>query len=107
MLNWAEEESIAIIEITETNMVDTNKKYKGYWSSATEEKKKSSGYIIPKADGVVIGVYMLLNNKIAVKKLQQRIVEVVFKRKNQMQIAIIDDFNHIADNILDRMHSQT
>ncbi|CAG8712131.1 43341_t:CDS:2 [Gigaspora margarita] len=28
----------------------TNKKYKGYWSSASEEKKKD--YAIPKADRV-------------------------------------------------------
>ncbi|CAG8607953.1 46514_t:CDS:2 [Gigaspora margarita] len=43
------------------------------------------GYIISKADGV----------------------KVVSKRKNQMQIAIIGDFNHTIDNMLDRMHSQT
>ncbi|CAG8698892.1 41225_t:CDS:2 [Gigaspora margarita] len=75
LLNWAEKESIAIIGITETNLAEregnflahsTNKKYKGYWSSATEEKKKGSGigikieeqwekhvdHFIPKADGV-------------------------------------------------------
>ncbi|CAG8594916.1 5464_t:CDS:2 [Gigaspora margarita] len=39
---------------------------------------------------VIIEVYMPLNDKIAMKKLQQRIVEVVFKRKNQTQIAIME-----------------
>ncbi|CAG8834166.1 8983_t:CDS:2, partial [Gigaspora margarita] len=75
LLSWAEEESIAIIEITEMNMAEreknflaysTNKKYKGYWSSAAKEKKKSSGigilieeqwekhidHVISKADGI-------------------------------------------------------
>ncbi|CAG8827098.1 15035_t:CDS:2, partial [Gigaspora margarita] len=55
------EESIAIIEITETNMTkgdgnflaySTNKKYKEYWSSATKEKKKRSGHAISKANKV-------------------------------------------------------
>ncbi|CAG8780743.1 25720_t:CDS:1, partial [Gigaspora margarita] len=111
----------------------TNKKYKGYWLSAAEEKKKGSGigilieeqwkkhigavkrvseYMIEitlflkQMELVIIGVYMSPNDKIAVKKLQQKIVEVVFKRKNQMQIAIMGDFNHIVDNVLDRMHTQ-
>ncbi|CAG8854366.1 24699_t:CDS:1, partial [Gigaspora margarita] len=46
-----EEESITIIGITEMNMAEkegnflaysTNKKYKEYWLSAAEEKKKGS-----------------------------------------------------------------
>src|SRR5260363_327685 len=143
LLKWAKEESIAIIGIIETNMTEregnflaysTNKKYKGYWSSAAEEKKKGSDigiliedqwekhvgavkrvseYMIEitlflkQMELVIIGVYMPPNDKIAMKKLQQRIVEVVSKRKNQTQIAIMGDFNHIADNVLDRMHPQT
>jgi len=52
LLDWAEEEEIAILGITETNIVEkerrflayaANKKYVGYWTNAAEDKKKGSG----------------------------------------------------------------
>jgi len=52
LLDWAEEEEIAILEITEMNIVKregrflayaANKKYIGYWTNAAEDKKKGSG----------------------------------------------------------------
>src|SRR6185295_4780920 len=52
LLGWAEEEEIAILGITETNLTEregrflignTSKRYIGYWSSAAEDKKKGSG----------------------------------------------------------------
>src|SRR6185437_13788317 len=111
----------------------TNRKYTGYWSSATEEKKKGSdmGILIEEQwekhvgavkrvskymievtlflkqmELVVMGVYLLLNDKTTRKKIQQRIVEVDSKKKRQTQIVIIGNFNHTVDNVLDRMHPQ-
>ena len=55
---------------------------------------------------VVIGIYILLNNKILEKSIQQKIVEVITKRNRWIQIVIMGDFNHTADNILDRQHPQ-
>ncbi|CAG8691955.1 21286_t:CDS:2 [Gigaspora margarita] len=64
LLNWAEEESIVIIEITETNMAEregnflaysTNKKRAmGEARRCSKESKQiyDRDYVIPKADGV-------------------------------------------------------
>jgi len=52
LLDWAEEEEIAILGVTETNLTEreakfltynTSKKYIGYWVNAVEDKKKGSG----------------------------------------------------------------
>ncbi|CAG8848625.1 30640_t:CDS:1, partial [Gigaspora margarita] len=49
-------------------------------------------------------VYVPPNDKAMTKKIQQRIVEVVYRKKEGMQIIIMGDFNHTVDNILDRQH---
>ena len=56
---------------------------------------------------VILEVYIPPNNKAAGKLIQQKIVEVVFKKKNQTQIVILGDFNHTANNVLDRQHPQS
>ena len=56
---------------------------------------------------VVITIYIPLNNKIAGRNIQQKIVETVLRRKRQTQIIVMGDFNHTVDNILDRQHPQT
>ena len=52
LLSWAEEEEIAIMGITETNLTEREKKfltyaagkrYVGFWTNAAEDKKKGSG----------------------------------------------------------------
>src|SRR6185295_14043610 len=105
-----------------------NKKYIGYWSSAAEDKKKGSGvgilveeqwekhvgavkrinkYMIEitlyfkQLELLVIGVYIPLSNKEVARSIQQKIVEIVSKKKRRMQIVVIRDFNHTANNILD------
>jgi exonuclease III len=52
LLGWAEEEEIAFLGITETNITEKegkilvhnlNTRFKGYWTSAASDKKKGSG----------------------------------------------------------------
>jgi len=112
---------------------NTKRRYIGYWTSAAEDKKKGSGvgilieeqwekhvgavkrvseYMIEitlyfkQMELVVIGIYMPPNNKILEKGIQQKIVEVITKRNRRTQVVIMGDFNHTADNILDRQHPQ-
>jgi len=56
---------------------------------------------------LIILVYIPPNDKIIGKSIQQKIVETVLKRKRRTQIVIIGDFNHTANNILDRQHPQS
>ena len=56
---------------------------------------------------VVLRVYILPSDKTIGKSIQQKIVEIVTKKRRQMQIVILGDFNHIANNILNRQHPQT
>src|ERR1043165_9495568 len=110
-----------------------NKRYVGYWSSAAEDKKKGSGvgilveeqwekhvgavkrineYMIEitlyfkQLELLVIGVYIPPSNKEVARSIQQKIVEIVSKKKRRMQTVIMGDFNHTANNILDRQHPQ-
>ncbi|CAG8458186.1 16172_t:CDS:2 [Gigaspora margarita] len=99
-----------------------NIQYKSYWTSASEDKKKGSSirilidkswkkhvgavkriseYMIEvciyfkQLELVLVGVYILLNNKEITKKIQQKVVETVARKKGKMQIIILEDFNHI------------
>jgi exonuclease III len=143
LLGWAEDEEIAILGITETNLTEregrfltlaANRKYVGYWTNAAEDKKKGSGlgilieeqwekhvgavkkiseYMIEitlyfkQLELVVIGVYIPPNNKTLEKSIQQKIVETVTRRKRRTQVVIMGDFNHTANNILDRQQLQS
>src|ERR1051326_7285353 len=55
---------------------------------------------------VIIEVYIPPNNKILSKSIQQKIVEAVSRRNRRTQVVVMGDFNHTADNILDRQHPQ-
>src|SRR5260363_94512 len=143
ILEWAEEENVTIMGITEMNLTEregkfltrnANSKYVEHWASACEEKKKESGvgilieenwekyigavketkeymiemtFYLKQLELVIIVVYMPLNDKVIGKRIQQRIVEVVYRRKEKMQVVIMGDFNHTVDNILDRQNPQT
>jgi len=111
-----------------------NMRYKGFWTSAAQDKKKGSGIGILIEDKwekhvgavkryseytievrmyfkqlelILLGVYIPPNDKTISKKVQQRIVETVANRKKQTQIIVFGDFNHTVDNVLDRQHPQT
>jgi len=111
----------------------TNRKYVGFWASAAKDKKKGSGvgilveeqwekhvgavkkineYMIEiilyfkQLELVILGVYILPNDKAEGRLIQQKIVEIISKRKRQTQIVIFGDFNHTANNVLDRQHPQ-
>jgi exonuclease III len=138
LLGWAEEEEIAILGVTETNLSEreerfliynTTRKYTGYWSSAAESKRKGSGigimieeqwekhvgavkkineYMISitlyfkQMELIVIGVYIPPNDKATGRSIQQKVVEIISKRKKHTQVVVMGDFNHTVDNILDR-----
>jgi exonuclease III len=55
---------------------------------------------------VVLGVYIPPSDKLIGKNIQQKIVEIVTKKRRQTQIVILGDFNHTANNILDRQYPQ-
>jgi len=82
------------------------------WEKHVGVVKKISEYIIElrlyfkQLELVVLGVYILPSNKTVGKNIQQKIVEIVTKKKRQMQIVILGDFNHTANNVLDRQHPQ-
>jgi exonuclease III len=110
-----------------------NRKYVGFWASAAKDKKKGSGvgilveeqwekhvgavkkineYMIEiilyfkQLELIILGVYIPPNDKIAGRLIQQKIVEIISKRKRQTQVVIFGDFNHTANNVLDRQHPQ-
>jgi len=110
-----------------------NSRYVGFWSSAARDKKKGSGigimvseqcekhvgavkkinkYMIElilyfkQLELVVLGVYIPPSDKAIGKSIQQKIVEIVTKKRRHTQFVILGDFNHITNNILDRQHLQ-
>jgi hypothetical protein len=90
LLGWAEEEEIAILGITETNLAEregkfllhkTTERYVGFWSSAAEDKKKGSG------------VGLLIEEQWAkhvgrVRKINEYIIEITLYFK-QMELIVI------------------
>ncbi|CAG8450705.1 24659_t:CDS:2 [Cetraspora pellucida] len=82
LLDWAEKEEIAILRITETNIIEKEEKillynlnirFKNYWAR----------------------VYISPNNKAISKKIQQKIVKIVTNKRKYTEIVILGDFNYI------------
>ena len=82
------------------------------WEKHVGAVKKINEYLIEitlyfkQLELLIVGVYIPPNNKIVAKSIQQKIVEIISKKKRRMQIVIMGDFNHTANNILDRQHPQ-
>src|SRR6185436_18538457 len=82
------------------------------WEQHVGAVKKINKYMIKvilyfkQLELMIVGVYIPPNNKAVEKKVQQKIVEIVAKRKKHIQIVIMGDFNYTANNILDRQHPQ-
>ena len=83
------------------------------WEKHVGAVKKISEYMIEitlyfkQLELVVIGVYIPPNNKTLEKSIQQKIVETVTRQKRRTQVVIMGDFNHTANNILDRQQPQS
>ena len=74
--------------------------------------KKINEYIIEiilyfkQLELIVLEVYIPLSDKAIEKSIQQKIVEIVTKKRRQMQIVILSDLNYTVSNILDRQYLQ-
>ena len=90
LLDWAEEEEIAILGVTETNLTEreakfltynTRKKYIGYWVNAVEDKKKGSGL------GILVEEHWEKHVG-AVKRINEYIIEIILYFK-QLELVIV------------------
>jgi exonuclease III len=107
LLGWAEEEEIAILGITETNLAEregkfllhkTTERYVGFWSSAAEDKKKGSG------------VGLLIEEQWAkhvgrVRKINEYIIEITLYFK-QMELIVIGVYIPPSDKEVGRSIQQ-
>ena len=90
LLSWAEEEEIAILGITESNLTEregkfltnnTKRRFIGYWASATEDKKKGSGV------GILVEEQWEKHVG-AVKRISEYMIEVILYFK-QLELVVI------------------
>ena len=83
------------------------------WEKHVGAVKKINEYVIEvilyfkQLELVILGVYIPPNDKTARRLIQQKIVETVTQKKRRTQVVICGDFNHTANNILDRQHPQS
>src|SRR6185295_12888050 len=84
-----------------------------HWEKHVGAVRKINEYMIEiilyfkQLELVILGVYIPPNDKAAGRLIQQKIVEIVTQKKRQAQVIICGDFNHTANNILDRQHPQS
>ena len=82
------------------------------WEKHVGAVKKINEYMISitlyfkQMELIVIGVYIPPNDKATGRSIQQKVVEIISKRKKHTQVVVMGDFNHTVDNILDRRNPQ-